>query len=532
MKAIGNALYEAPYGLPVRLADAAGIALFDPSGYAETAPTLQSGVRGSRVGTFTGQPSDNDTLTITRVDASTVVYRYKNTLAQKNDVKIGADQDATLTSLYKAMTGTGTVGTDYYANTEPVLDDFEIAADTGGNTITLTATNFGDYANTAIAAFAESQANFTWAAATSGVDTADYLQYHDNSGTAITDAAAVSAQPVIRAGEAKVAPVAGQLTCKRYTGVLQDNSVNAGGDDTASSVFLRRQFTVVTTHHPAAGDPKGVVYVGRLLTPNDLPASGLYIDIPANASHADYSASLPFGGLYGVPETDDICANMWIEVFDERTGVRDVAEIKSYDPNGGASANEGRATFAVGGGLKFATTLRACSQLKYRVYESNIGRVAELATQASTDVQAAANAALVAQKLDHLVAQPDSDDPATNSIIAKLAAASGDWSDFDPASSALSMLSAMLSYFGVTTGDVNDVSATATSFTVTSNVGADKIFGTLRFTSGALTNESRLVLHTGTTVTVMPSSAVTGLAGLDAFSATPADNDTFIFIPL
>ena len=48
-----------------------------------------------------------------------------------------------------------------------------------------------------------------------------------------------------------------------------------------------------------------------------------------------------------------------------------------------------------------------------------------------TQVQTKCNDALVAQKLDHLVAVADGDDPVDNSIIAKLAAKGADWSSFD-----------------------------------------------------------------------------------------------------
>jgi len=46
------------------------------------------------------------------------------------------------------------------------------------------------------------------------------------------------------------------------------------------------------------------------------------------------------------------------------------------------------------------------------------------------EVQSEVDDALVAQKLDHLVAVADSDDAVDNSIIAKLASTTGDWSNF------------------------------------------------------------------------------------------------------
>ena len=53
------------------------------------------------------------------------------------------------------------------------------------------------------------------------------------------------------------------------------------------------------------------------------------------------------------------------------------------------------------------------------------------------EVESEANDALVAQKLDHLVAVADADDAVNDSIIAKLAASDGDWSGFSNASDSL-----------------------------------------------------------------------------------------------
>ena len=385
MKSIGNGVWEAPYGLSVPLADAEGITVLDVSGYAETVIVPQNAVRASVVFTDAGV-ADGETVTIYRIDTSSQVYTWKTALTPTaGEVLIGASNTTALANMLAAITGIGgTPGTTHALGTPPCLD-YEGSSD--GTTITIQAINYGDAYDAAMATpFGETCASGSWAAATGGVNSSDWLQYHDNSGTAITAADNVEAYPIMRGGEWKFCPVAYQLLAKRFLGVLYDSSAAASGDDSATSVWLRKHLTVITTHHPAAGDPKGVVYAGRLLTPTDLPANGLYIDIPANATHADYTATIAFGGQYGPPETDDIVANMWMEVWSPDTGERDVAEVKSYDFNGGASANEGRATFAVGGGLKFASTLRTRARLFYRFYEANIGRVAELAAQAKTDV--------------------------------------------------------------------------------------------------------------------------------------------------
>lgn len=106
-----------------------------------------------------------------------------------------------------------------------------------------------------------------------------------------------------------------------------------------------------------------------------------------------------------------------------------------------------------------------------------------------------------------------------------LSAASTDISDAVDASSVVS------NYFGDLISDsVNDASATATGFTVTTSVGADVRVGILRLTSGALSGEARLVSWTGTTVAVLSDSSMP--TALKQFSAAPANSVTFTFRPL
>ena len=58
-------------------------------------------------------------------------------------------------------------------------------------------------------------------------------------------------------------------------------------------------------------------------------------------------------------------------------------------------------------------------------------------TEAKAEIESEVNDALVALKLDHLVAVADDDDPVNNSIIAMLVATDGDWSNFAKATDAL-----------------------------------------------------------------------------------------------
>lgn len=77
-------------------------------------------------------------------------------------------------------------------------------------------------------------------------------------------------------------------------------------------------------------------------------------------------------------------------------------------------------------------------------------------------------------------------------------------------------------------------SATVSTFPVDDeSVGSKVLVGILRFTGGNLEDEARLVHWTGTTVeTLDPDTIPDGLAEGGPFSAAPADNDTFRFIPL
>jgi hypothetical protein len=60
-----------------------------------------------------------------------------------------------------------------------------------------------------------------------------------------------------------------------------------------------------------------------------------------------------------------------------------------------------------------------------------------MSTGMKSEVESEANDALVVQKLDHLVAQADGDDPVNGSIMAHLVSATEDWSTFVPSTDSL-----------------------------------------------------------------------------------------------
>lgn len=110
---------------------------------------------------FTANPADGDTVTI-----GSVVYRFKTTPAQANDIKLGATVAATLASLEKTVNGDGEEGTDYFAGTTTPLTI--VTAEISGNDITLTATEQGVNGNAI--ALASSDANITVTAFGGGTD--------------------------------------------------------------------------------------------------------------------------------------------------------------------------------------------------------------------------------------------------------------------------------------------------------------------------------------------------------------------------
>lgn len=103
------------------------------------------------VGTLTSDATnvaDGDTVTL-----GSVVYRFKDTMAQANDVKRGADAATSLANLKKAINATGTAGTEYYTGTviHPTIAALTLTATTllvyaktggtGGNSLASTETS-------------------------------------------------------------------------------------------------------------------------------------------------------------------------------------------------------------------------------------------------------------------------------------------------------------------------------------------------------------------------------------------------------
>lgn len=87
-------------------------------------------------------PVAGDTVTI-----NDVTYRFETTMAQANDVQIGANADATLVSLGKAVNQNGVVGTDYFTGTVAPTDVSAGTENATSHTIVFTAKTPGTGGN-------------------------------------------------------------------------------------------------------------------------------------------------------------------------------------------------------------------------------------------------------------------------------------------------------------------------------------------------------------------------------------------------
>ncbi len=122
---------------------------------------ITTGVAATGSLTATANPDDGDTVTI-----ANITYRFKSTMAAANDVKIGANLGATLTSLVKTVNGTGTAGTDNYTGTKDLATI--LTASVSSSTVTLTANEAGIVGN--YYSLASSDANIVASAFAGGVD--------------------------------------------------------------------------------------------------------------------------------------------------------------------------------------------------------------------------------------------------------------------------------------------------------------------------------------------------------------------------
>lgn len=143
-----------------------------------------TGVQAARVGTFTGQPAANDTITV-----NTYVYKFVTTLDNtlRNQVLIGANLAATVQNFADAINANPTTAGVGYSL--PTWENDVCNADTITGT-TLTARTKLKGANQNAFPTTDTSANFSWAGATTtgGTDGVDVVKTLSLLGTgAVTD---------------------------------------------------------------------------------------------------------------------------------------------------------------------------------------------------------------------------------------------------------------------------------------------------------------------------------------------------------
>lgn len=129
----------------------------------DTAGWTQTDTPAQVIGTFSGQPSNNDTITLDS-SPNQKVYRFRTSgagLAQANDVLIDVDAATTYSNLVAAITLGAGSGTKYFAST---LLNVNMTATSDATTITIAYKTAGSDGNGA--PVAESTSNFTWASGT------------------------------------------------------------------------------------------------------------------------------------------------------------------------------------------------------------------------------------------------------------------------------------------------------------------------------------------------------------------------------
>lgn len=153
-----------------------------------------------------------------------------------------------------------------------------------------------------------------------------------------------------------------------------------------------------------------------------------------------------------------------------------------------------------------------------REINTNAGAIAlvDLVTTTTTNtdmitaatVNAQCDLALSDIGLDHLIAVADADTPVNNSIIAKLASATSDWSTFDPTTDSQEALRNSIITLSVT--GTSDSGSTTTMVDAARTEPNNYWIGDLiRFTSGTLAAHSaHIIAFSSTTITFYPAAPV------------------------
>lgn len=139
------------------------------------------------------------------------------------------------------------------------------------------------------------------------------------------------------------------------------------------------------------------------------------------------------------------------------------------------------------------------------------------------DPKYAVEQALTDIKLDHLIAVAESDDPADDSIVAKIAASSGDWSDFVGSTDALQAVRDTLVLGRISgTAQTGTLSTTTMTTDLTGYANDELIGRVVIFTGGTADGQAAAI-----TDYASASGQVTYSGGI---TTAPANNDTFIIV--
>lgn len=172
--------------------------------------------------TISGAISDGETVVI-----GAITYRFKDTMTQAYDVKIGASDAITLDNLKAAINGTGTAGVEYFAGT--VAHTLVIAHTNTDTTQQVVSRTIGT-GNNALGT-TETMTNGSWADTTLGGGTGDSEPGVATSAATITIGARTYTAVLNLAETFGLAAVADQILWETSEAVFLDNlklAVNAG----------------------------------------------------------------------------------------------------------------------------------------------------------------------------------------------------------------------------------------------------------------------------------------------------------------
>lgn len=210
-----------------------------------TSAWISTSSQATAHGTFTGQPSDGDTITI-----SGIAYTFKATLNNSvgNQIKIGATFAITGQNATDALNiNPAAAGTGYSL---PTQTNAYVTAkwNSGTGVITLTAVQDGALGNGI--ALSESTANFTWASGTltgGATGSLDGISFGSSGGGTFAGNFQMTWTPGSTTVSMADAPAVGQTLIVQYVSTMSNFSTVA--NDSATSLGIGSQYQVVAARN-------------------------------------------------------------------------------------------------------------------------------------------------------------------------------------------------------------------------------------------------------------------------------------------